>query len=229
MRNFKATKVVAVDPAGVAITKRADQWTAKYNEKKNTLVLSCAGHRRRYDLTTGVRFLAIVDQKDEVDLGRTLGRMALTGIATNGFVHGKGVPGAVMDLAMRGVATNAWLRCEMVLTDLSVVSFEARPEELKAAPALVRAASDVARERLEALNDLFRRVLADGERVLPELDANIAEQRKKAARLAQEAETGAGFAERDNARQKLDEVNAELADKETVREAMIGMRPAKSP
>lgn len=221
MRNFKPTKVVALDQAGQPVVRALSQWSARLNHGKNTLTLSSGTHRLSYDLSRDVRYLAVVDQKQEVDLGKTLGRMALTGIGVNGFEHGKGVAGAVMELATRGTSNTAWLLVEIVLTDLSVVRFEARPEQINEKPELLRAAGEEARRKLEAVNDVLRRLRADGERTLPELEQTISVLQAEAAQHQREAEAGQTFALRDAARAKLASIDEQIADKSAVRVALL--------
>ena len=221
MRNLKATKVVATDQHGRPVNKPAGKWAVKLNKKKGLLTLTCGSHKRQYSLVSDLLYLAVAEEKSEIALGKTLGRMALTGLATNGFANGKGLAGAIMDFAVRGAEQNVSWRCELVLADLSVVSFEATPAELQAQPTLLSSASDAARERLEGLNDLLRRLKLDGERVIPEIEAAIAGIKEKISQLRTAEASGADFASRDEARTELRRLENELQDRAAVKGALI--------
>lgn len=221
MRNLKATKVVATDQHGRPVNKPARKWAVKLNKKKGLLTLTCGSHKRQYSLATDLLYLAVAEEKSEIALGKTLGRMALTGLATNGFANGKGLAGGIMDFAVRGAEQNVSWRCELVLADLSVVSFEATPAELQGQPTLLSYASDAARERLQGLNDLLRRLKLDGERVLPEIDAALVAIKEKIDQLRAVEASGVDFAARDEARSELRRLESELQDREAVKGALI--------
>lgn len=221
MKNLKPTKVVAFDKKGLPVARRAEEWDATFNERKGVITLRSGPYKKQFTLDDDSLSITVLEEKGQVALGATLGRMALTGLATNGFAHGKGLAGAVMDLAVRGTEQNVLLRCELVLSNLTTVTFDATPAEIQKWPGLINAASDSARERLQKLQNVLRRFKLDGERVLPEVDAELERLAAKAAEVTTVINTAQNFNDRDRARATLLDLETEIYGRRAVREALL--------
>lgn len=222
MRNIKASRVVAFDSLGAGILCPVGDWAVEIDTRSKAINLKTGKHRLTYDLTTQVVFLGVADQKEEVALGKTLGRMALTGIATNGFAAGKGVPGAVMDLALRGSERNLVVAAWLITDDTTAVEFEATAEEFKKLCALLPASaiSNAGYEKAKDTVALVERMKLDGPRVVDELGTEIERLVQEIALVQQSEDSGQSFQERDASRMSRQTLQKALVERKSLRKAV---------
>jgi hypothetical protein len=207
-KKFSAIQVIAFDANNRAFKLPPGNWKVRLNEQATTLELSAVGKRISYALSSDVLCIEIQDQKQEKAIGKTMRRMALTGLASELLSEGAGLGGAVMDFAIRGSHERTIVSAVMMMSDYTMVSVETTDEEfrrlLRSLPPGTNsdAMSAEAARRLEAAD----RMVADGPRVLNEFDANIESLSQRQSSLLATATHANSFNERDTARQQAKEI-----------------------
>lgn len=224
MKNLNAFKVVAftkTDP-DVAITCNPADWKPTLDFSTMTLHLRNKKESRTYNLATDALCAYPISGRKESDIGKTAGRMLLTGIATGALSKGKGGGGALMDLALRGSEKRVIAGVCIVMHDTTAVTFESTVDEFtsivgklhKAVPNLGDESDHT--KIIKTIDSLA----ADGERVLIELDESISSASQRYLDAQENAETGASFAERNNQRNLIQELSLNLRRKEGIRDAV---------
>jgi uncharacterized protein YecT (DUF1311 family) len=224
MKNLNPIKVVAFtknDP-DVAITCNPADWKPTLDFSKMTLHLRNKKETRSYDLKTDALCAYPISGRQESDVGKTAGRMLLTGLATGALSKGKGGGGALMDLALRGSEKRVIAGVCLVMHDSTAVTFESTVDEFTTiVDTLHKAVPNLGDESdhtkiIKTIDSLA----ADGERVLIELDESISSASERYLNAQKNAETGATFAERNNQRNLIQELNLNLRRKEGIRDAV---------
>jgi uncharacterized protein YecT (DUF1311 family) len=224
MKNLNAFKVVAftkTDP-DVAITCNPADWKPTLDFSTMTLHLRNKKESRTYNLATDALCAYPISGRQESDIGKTAGRMLLTGIATGALSKGKGGGGALMDLALRGSEKRVIAGVCIVMHDTTAVTFESTVDEFTSIVSkLHKAVPNLGDESdhtkiIKTIDSLA----ADGERVLIELDESISSASQRYLDAQKNAETGATFAERNNQRNLIQELSLNLRRKEGIRDAV---------
>ena len=115
--DLKLLKVVAFDATGQAVLTPLNKWKLAYNERNATLEIKCAGYVKRYDLHHDLTAVAPGETRQKVALGKTVGRLALTGL-----LHGRYAAGA--DLRWGGVDRDQAIGLYFIFNDTTMVSME---------------------------------------------------------------------------------------------------------
>jgi hypothetical protein len=201
-------QVVAFHESGSPIDVPAERWAATFHRKSAILRLRHRGYCLNYDLCHDLICLIQTDEKQVTALGRTVGRMALTGISTRLFFGGKGMAGAMLDLSARGAEKNTIVSGILIFNDTTTVSFVASANNYARFRAMLpkECIQPSSAERAEKLFDVVHRMTVDGERVLGEVDDEISGLAIELRHAEALADSGDNFAVRDSARHKVQEL-----------------------
>lgn len=219
--HLRPERVVAFSKNGLPV-KTNFNWALRISYWKATL------HARRsfsfrslrvFDLTSEVQFFGETDRvttqaRHEISVGRTLGRMYLTGLAADKMKPGKFSGAALMDLSLRGVARNktsshTTFEGVIVFKDTSVVRIvNANESEWERLKSLLAKSVLGSRGQEAAGRDLdeVRRLCEDGERVLPELSDKIEKLSLQMSAALEEAQRGDNFERRAASRRLFEDL-----------------------
>jgi hypothetical protein len=165
-----------------------------------------------YTLQNDIRCIQQSDQRSVTAVGKTLSRMAVSGIAWKLMAGRGGAGAAVLDYGLRGVEQRSIVAAEIVFRDFSMISFECNEADFAKICADVppyALTDEAATETIEHLERIHR-MAEDGSRIYPELTETLAKLTSEIKRVELDAENGKTFAERDAARGRLEELNAQL-------------------
>jgi hypothetical protein len=141
-------------------------------------------------------------------VGKTIGRMALTGVGAALFSKGRGggIGAGLLDLSVRGVETKSVVNGTIVFQDASAVTYSLPSKEFGALVSCVPqfALSEEAANESREMFDLLGRMKRDGRRSLEELAQQLLSLNDNIETLHLEAENGSTFSARDSARQQAD-------------------------
>lgn len=221
MNKLSVIRIVAFSNKNYAIHIPLSSWEVFLNGK--VLELKGAGSKVRYDLSNDLMCIFVTGKVEETAVGKTVKRMAVTGIASSLLSQGKGVGGAMMDLAVRGAETRIIVSARMVMKDTTTIDFEATEGEYRqfvsGLPA--NATTSQAKSRAEELISLVDRMSLDGHRSLPEIDGRIEafiERRRLAEKLIID---GGSFEDRDVARQEVESLGNEIEYLQQLKKAVM--------
>ena len=214
--NLKLLRIVAFDSVGKPVLVPLQKWKLSYSQRRANLEMKCAGYARIYDLRTELVSVAPMDSRQKASLGKTLGRVALTGL-----VHGR--QGAAADLRWGGLDRDEVTTLALIFEDTTTVSIDMESDEVEE---LLKIISETAasKEAYEVARSLVFRINAmvdDGPRVLQELDAKNIQLNEESIGLRTTIEGGDSFDERQAARQRCSAVERELTDLRTTRQAVL--------
>jgi peptidoglycan hydrolase-like protein with peptidoglycan-binding domain len=176
-----------------------------------------ASHTVRYSLATDVRCLDVLDERKKVALGKTAARMAFTGFAWSMIRSRRGsnvgLGSALLDYRYFGSSHNKVAEIHIVFLDMSSITIECAEKQ---ATSILRGVSESAfsaQEIKEAKkeHELLRRMLKDGPRVIPELQADIAKLKEQIRIQQDKSENAETFSQRDQARQELQTLKQQIA------------------
>ena len=170
----------------------------------------------RYSLSSDIRWLQILDEKERIAVGRTLARMTFTGIAwsmvrprRNGNV---GLGSALLDYRYWGSERKKSAEIRIVFRDFSEIIIDCNEREattiLKSVDENI--VSDKTSKDLRKESELLQRMVKDGPRILPQLQMEIAKIREEIKLQQELSENAQTFQDRDQARQKLERLRDEL-------------------
>lgn len=221
MKNLAAVRVVAFNRKNHAVHIHPNDWNVEIFGKK--LTLKEGGTKIRYDLQTDLLCIRITDKIEETAVGKTVKRAALTGIAAHMLSQGKGMGGAMMDIALRGSETRVIIFARMVMKDTTTVSFEATKEEYETFVSNLppHAITDEAVEEADRMISLAERMAIDGVRSLAEVDSEIDSLQKQQVLARNRHENAGRFADRDAARQEELEILGEIEHQQQLKKAAM--------
>lgn len=214
--DLKLLKVVAFDATGQAVLTPLNKWKLAYNERNATLEIKCAGYVKRYDLHHDLTAVAPGETRQKVALGKTVGRLALTGL-----LHGRYAAGA--DLRWGGVDRDQAIGLYFIFNDTTMVSMELESDEvealLKSVPSGVT--SDEAYAAAAAQSKRVKAMARDGSRVLDELDVQGRDFEGQLATAHPIMESGTSFDEREQAREQCGLLQQQLDQLHQTRRAVV--------
>lgn len=221
MKNLAAVRVVAFSRKNHAVHIHPDDWNVELFGKK--LTLKGGGTKIRYDLQTDLLCIRVTNRIEEAAVGKTVKRAALTGIAAHMLSQGKGMGGAMMDIALRGSETRVIVFARMVMKDTTTVSFEATKEEYETFVSDLppHAITDEAVEEADRMISLADRMAIDGVRSLAEVDSEIDSLQKQQVLARNRHENAGRFVDRDAARQEELEILGEIEHQQQLRKAAM--------
>jgi uncharacterized protein YecT (DUF1311 family) len=225
IKNLRAVNVVAFDRKGQPIITHPSNWIATLHG--NTIVLKYKSNVLTYDLSRDCLYLGIANQDESTDIGKTLGRVALTGLAGSLIKKGSFLGAALLDLSVRGTDKRSICTVWLLLKDRTSLAFECIPEDFeklkKLAPS--SATSREGARKADQLIDLVERMVVDGERVLVEIEQETAQLEQALKKAKTDSETGAAFEIRNSARQEIDRLHSALDQQTELRRAVeFGIR-----
>jgi hypothetical protein len=182
-----------------------------------------------YNLPQDVRFLGVLNQSSQTKtrVGKTIGRMMLSGLAAGlltGGRSGSGLGGALLDYRIAGkeqvVVTDVSAR--IVLRDFSIFDITCSDSDFEKLCSSLPSElfGDEADRDVSEHLDKIERMANDGPRIYPELIDCISGLKKDIESTTFEVQEGKTFSERDKARQKLEGLKAELRDQEAYLQAV---------
>lgn len=213
--DIQLMNVVAFDATGNAIIQPLKKWKVKLDERRASLEVKCDGYSKVYDLRTQVIAVGVGESTKKVAIGKTLGRVALTGL-----LHGRHAAGA--DLRWGGVDRDESQEVFLMLDDTTTVTMEMDGDEFEELVSVLpdAAKEDDAQERAEKLMDRIKAMVADGERVLVELTEKHTRLQAEDAALAGQVDSGQSFEERHAARERRGQIARQLAELATEQRAV---------
>lgn len=214
--DLQLLRVVAFNAEGQPVLVPLERWRLQYSERRATLELKCSGYSRIYDLRTELASVAPMDSRKKVSLGKTLGRVALTGL-----VHGR--HGAAADLRWGGLDRDEVVTLMLFFRDTTTVQIDLESDEVEALLEMVPE-SVASEEAYEAATAVVRRINAmveDGPRVVIELDAKTAKLTDELAALRPKIQSGESFDERQAARERCGVIERELVELQSTRVAVV--------
>ena len=201
--------IVAFDAAGNAVIQPLKRWKVKVNLNQRTanLEVKCDGYTKAYDLRTQVIAVGVGESTKKVAIGKTLGRVALTGL-----LHGRHAAGA--DLRWGGIDRDESQEVFLMLDDTTTVTMEMEGDEFEELAKVLpdTAKEDGAQERAEKLMDKIKAMVADGERVLTELTEKHTRLIAEDAALVGQVDSGQSFDERHAARERRGQIAKQLTE-----------------
>ena len=180
-------------------------------------------HGVRYNVTTQVRCVTKLGAEAKLRVGRTLGRTALTGIGAALLTGRKAaLGGAFLDYRFAGDETDEIVTALVVFSDYSSLVIQGDAGQFGKFSALLPAhvTSDEQAEKTAGEIDRIKRMADDGPRVLAEMTEAIDKTKQNVARLADQAQNGKTFSERDEGRLGLVRAESQLADEVAVQNAV---------
>lgn len=214
--DLQLLRVVAFDGDGKPVVVPLAKWKLSYSERRASLEVKCTGYSKTYDLHTDLASVAPVESRQKFSLGKTLGRVALTGL-----VHGR--HGAAADLRWGGVDRDEVMTLMLFFRDTTTVQVELGSDEVEALLEMVpeTVASDEAYEAAKAIVSKVNAMADDGPRVLAELDAMTEKVQQELIALRPNIESGESFDERRAARERCATLERELANTQPTRTAVL--------
>ena len=214
--SLQLVNIVAFDAEGRAVIQPLKQWKLNYRERQASIEVQCGSYRRSYDLRTEVMAVASGESNRKVSVGKTLGRIALTGL-----LHGRHAASA--DLRWGGLDRDESQEIYLVMRDTSVVALEMDADDLDGLLDVLPedAKRDDAQERWDRLMKRIQAMVEDGPRVLEELAAERSTLESERARIQPQADGGKTFDERNTARERAKEIGAKLSELAVVQRAVL--------
>ena len=221
MNKLSVIRIVAFSNKNYAIHIPLSSWGLCLNGK--ILELKGAGSKVRYDLSSDLMCIHVTGRVQETAVGKTVKRMAVTGIASSLLSQGKGMGGAMMDLAVRGAETRIIISARMAMKDTTTIDLEATEDEYRqfvsGLPAC--ATTSQARSRAEDMISLVERMSLDGPRALPEIDGRAEALIKQKQLAEKQIIDGGSFGERDAARLEAENLGNEIEYLQQLKKAVM--------
>ncbi|RTL77232.1 MAG: superinfection immunity protein [Bradyrhizobiaceae bacterium] len=186
-------------------------------------IWTSAGHVVRYNIANEIRCIAPVNTETKIQIGKTIGRSALTGIGAAIFTGRHAALGAAMlDYRFAGDETSEIVSAVIVFSDYSTLAFQCDAEHYQKLTALIppAALSDEQIDETEEQLAKIRRMADDGPRVLEEIRQFIDQAEDRSVALSRISDSAPTFAERDEARLQLAQAQQELVDAKAVEKAV---------
>ena len=115
--DVRLVNVVAFDNDGNAVIQTLKKWKVDFNARRATVEVKTDGYAKTYDLRTQVIAIGNGESSKKVSVGKTLGRVALTGL-----LHGRHAAGA--DLRWGGINRDEFQEVFLMLDDTTTVTME---------------------------------------------------------------------------------------------------------
>lgn len=182
-----------------------------------------AGYVVRYNIANEIRCIAPVNTETKIQVGKTIGRSALTGIGAAIFTgRNTAIGAAMLDYRFAGDETSEVVSAVIVFSDYSTLAFQCDAEHYQKLTALIppKALSDEQIEETEEQLAKIRRMADDGPRVLDEIRQFIDHAENRSVELSRISDSASTFAERDEARLHLAQARQELVDAKAVEKAV---------
>ena len=213
--DIRLLNMVAFDEAGKAVIQPLKRWKLDFNERRASLEVKCDGYTKVYDLRTQVIAVGVGESTKKVAIGKTLGRVALTGL-----LHGRHAAGA--DLRWGGIDRDESQEVFLMLDDTTTVIMEMDGDQFEELAKVLpdAAKEDDAQERAERLIDRIKAMVADGERVLTELTEKHTRLQAEDAALVGQVDSGQSFDERHAARERRVQIARQLTELATEQRAV---------
>ena len=213
--DIRLVNVVAFDAIGGAVIKPLKRWKVNLNERSASLEVKCDGYAKVYDLRTQVIAVGVGESTKKVAIGKTLGRVALTGL-----LHGRHAAGA--DLRWGGIDRDETQEVFLMLDDTTTVTMQMDGDDFEEFVSVLpdAAKEDDAQERAQKLMDRVKAMVADGERVLTELTEKHTRLQSEDAALAGQIDSAQSFDERHAARERRGQIARQLAELVTEQRAV---------
>lgn len=213
--DIRLVNMVAFDATGGAVIQPLKRWKVSVNERSASLEVKCDGYIKVYDLRTQVIAVGVGESTKKVAFGKTLGRVALTGL-----LHGRHAAGA--DLRWGGIDRDESQEVFLMLDDTTTVTMDMDGDEFEEfAKVLPDAAKEEdAQERAEKLMVRIKAMVADGERVLTELTEKHTRLMAEDAALVGQVDSGKSFDERHAARERRGQIGRQLTELATEQRAV---------
>jgi hypothetical protein len=162
-----------------------------------------------FDLQKEVRCAAIINERSSTKaaVGKTIGRMALSGLASKLLLGGQhtGLGGALLDYRLAGAETKTASHSELliILNDLTAIVVECDEKILgRMTNAIPFGCFDQDVDSVMDEYDLIPRMADDGDRIYSELEESIDSLERDIEKFRDDESAGKTFAERDNAKIK---------------------------
>ena len=213
--DIRLVNVVAFDATGGAVIQPLKRWKVNLNERSASLEVKCDGYAKVYDLRTQVIAVGVGESTKKVAIGKTLGRVALTGL-----LHGRHAAGA--DLRWGGIDRDESQEVFLMLDDTTTVTMQMDGDNFEEFVNVLpdAAIEDDAQERAQKLMDRVKAMVADGERVLTELTEKHTRLQSEDAALAGQIDSAQSFDERHAARERRGQIARQFAELVTVQLAV---------
>lgn len=205
--DIRLVNMVAFDASGGAVIQPLKRWKVSLNDRSASLEVKCDGYTKIYDLRTQVIAVGVGESTKKVAIGKTLGRVALTGL-----LHGRHAAGA--DLRWGGIDRDESQEVFLMLDDTTTVIMEMDGDQFEELAKVLpdAAKEDDAQERAERLMDRIKAMVADGERVLTELTEKHTRLQAEDAALVGQVDSGQSFDERHAARERRGQIARQLTE-----------------
>lgn len=216
---FTPIRVVALDSNGLPISKDPKDWQVSVNIPAKQLNLTCNRFQVIYRFEEELLHVTVTNKSEEIDLGKTLSRMALSGLSASYLrkKEGSGIGGALLDLSVRGSEKTVIAEGVLCFTDTSLIKFEATKEELAAISTIFPADSfsEKSRTKFERMLEKLKRMVEDGAQILPEIAASITKLSEQLKEAEDNVAKGTTFEERDAARDAVRSIKSQISDLQT--------------
>jgi hypothetical protein len=224
LANLSVVRMPVLTPDGMPIELAPDDWSLTPDLRSGSIKAQGGGHFVDLDLGSALAF-AISEEKEVLALGKTLGRMALTGMGAALFYQGRrgGLGAGLLDLSVRGAERKSAVSGAIVWPDTSVIQVTLQGNEIDQFASVVpaEALQEDALERARQLLDLMERMKVDGRRALNEIARDVFQIDQRVKQLLSEANEGETFAIRDAARQEARKIEEDLDAKRYLCRALM--------
>lgn len=213
---LRLLNVVAFDETGNAMVFPLKKWKISYQARQACIEVKCDGYAKTYNLRTDVVAVGVGEATNKVSIGKTLGRVALTGL-----LHGRHAASA--DLRWGGVDRDESQDIYLVMDDTTRVCMEMDGSDFDDLAELLpdAAKDDDAQARVQKLLERIKAMVADGERVLDELTAKRQTLEAERVALLQKVTDGGSFDERHEARERETQIGQQLNELAMVQRAVL--------
>lgn len=210
---FQVLRAVAFDAKGQPIHERNDRWKLEFIDQTK-IRLKCRGFSRNYVLSDDVRYFRVLSRDGETALGPTIGRLLLTGIASNSIKRGSWLGGALMDLSARGVSQRTVYSTMIAFDDTTMLHLILGEKDYQIIAGQVpeRATNYVRQKEFEENMRLIDKMIEDGPRVIDELLNSIYEFGIEIVEIKKSVESGASFKDRNAMREKINKHEARMRE-----------------
>lgn len=218
MENPRLLRLIALDESGCPVEMNEVNFVYFSDKPVPSIHVEASHFKNTYSLKTDVLLCEIDSIDAEADVGATLGRVALSGVAVgllfrnkyNGF-KGRAVGAALVDYAARGAETNDFYNVRIVFQDTTAIQMRMNAQEWGKIEEIVGAGIFSESHRAWALSylDLVDRLCADGEKALAELEEELHEVNARVAATELHVASGETFKIRDACRAQLASIKEE--------------------
>ena len=169
-----------------------------------------------YDVARDIRCVTVLNEENQTNTSKTVGRAVLTGLGT-GLITGREsavLGGGLLDYSLRGSEQRSILTIMIVLRDFSSMAVQGPNTEVRKflsflpPDVLSEKRAEKAAEQIEKIERLAK----DGKRVVAELNDEMAKLKSKIEFCDEELKQAQTFSERDEIRLKQEKLRTERDD-----------------